>query len=506
MSTVQIIDPLTNHPWWPKTPAQQAALDCEAELLMFGGAAGSLKSHTLCLDAIQERDNPNLRAIFFRQTFPQLSDLLEKQQRLYRPMLATYNEQKKVWTFPSKGTVSLGYLDKDTDVWNYWGKEFSAEYFDESTLLPEFRVRTLLSRLRTTDTSLRPRARLGTNPGGIGAAWHIHTFLRGHCPVHEPTRSAIPGTIYKNATWKSDNAHIPLTTAFIPGKLSDHNLLGDRYAQLLRMQSGSLAKSLEMGCWCELDGAYFSNWNKDTMRVPYATVGERWWDSHFISMDYGFGKSSASAHLHVRTQDGKIRTIGEFVVAHMPAYEFANEVIERLVKPVYQGNARRIVAVYLDPANFKDIGDGHTIADQINEKLDPYNLVCTKASNDRIGGWQLMYQMLSSGEWAVADTCPKLVEAIPTRMHDEKKPGDLIKVPGDDLDDVMDDTRYGIYSFITTAVKPDSVRIEEALAGIPIEDATSRMIRHAQITAELAVSKAPVALGRRGLMNARRNR
>jgi hypothetical protein len=33
----------------------------------------------------------------------------------------------------------------------------------------------------------------------------------------------------------------------------------------------------------------------------------------------------------------------------------------------------------------------------------------------------------------------KLIQAIPKRMHDEKKPGDVLKVPGDPLDDVADD-------------------------------------------------------------------
>ena len=35
------------------------------------------------------------------------------------------------------------------------------------------------------------------------------------------------------------------------------------------------------------------------MVIPYGEVGAFWWDAHFISLDYGFGKSSASAHLHV---------------------------------------------------------------------------------------------------------------------------------------------------------------------------------------------------------------
>jgi len=53
----------------------------------------------------------------------------------------------------------------------------------------------------------------------------------------------------------------------------------------------------------------------------------------------------------------------------LPAYEFAGEVVRRLVAP--QGQRRKILVVYLDPSNFKNIGDGHTIADQINEVLAP---------------------------------------------------------------------------------------------------------------------------------------
>src|SRR5713226_4293839 len=206
-------------------------------------------------------------------------------------------------------------------------------------------------------------------------------------------------------------------------------------------------------------------------------------------LDYGFGKSSASAHLHVRTQDGRIKTIGEFVAPHLPAYEFAGEVVRRLVAPTTQGQRRKILAVYLDPSNFKNIGDGHTIANQINEVLEPYDLGVIPASNDRIGGWQLMYQTLQTGEWQIADTCPKLIEAIPSRMHDEKRPGDVLKVPGDPLDDVADDVRYGIYTFITSSEKPRELMIAEELRRLAQQgDLTSASIRYQQMIAETQVA------------------
>jgi hypothetical protein len=169
----------------------------------------------------------------------------------------------------------------------------------------------------------------------------------------------------------------------------------------------------------------------------------------------------------------------------------------RFVVPTTQGQRRKIIAVYLDPANFKNIGDGHTIANQINEVLGPYDLGVLAASNDRIGGWQLMYQMLQTGEWQIADTCPKLIEAIPSRMHDDKKSGDLVKVPGDELDDVADSARYGIYTFITLSEKPKELIVREAIAPLAAQgDLTSSLIRYQQMMEDPQPNYRPATLGR----------
>ena len=114
-----------------------------------------------------------------------------------------------------------------------------------------------------------------------------------------------------------------------------------------------------------------------------------------------------------------------------------------------------------------------------------------------MGGWQLMYQMLQKGEWQIADTCKKLIEAIPSRMHDEKRPGDVLKVPGDPLDDVADDVRYGIYTFITTTQKPRELVIAEELRRLAQQgDLTSASIRYQQMIAETQVAARPIRLGR----------
>lgn len=126
----------------------------------------------------------------------------------------------------------------------------------------------------------------------------------------------------------------------------------------------------------------------------------------------------------------------------------------------------------------------------------PYDLGCLPASNDRIGGWQLMYELLQTGEWLIADTCPQLIESIASRLHDRKRPGDLRKVPGDPLDDVADSARYGIYSFINASLPPQEVIDYEQLRYLAsIGDLTSASIRY-QLMSEAPEAYEPARIGR----------
>ena len=516
-----------DYQWMPATSSQQAALESTADLLLFGGSAGSLKTETMLMDAVQEFTNPNLRAIVFRSSFVEMTDLIDKTRRLYAPLGGVFvGSPKWTWTFTSGATIRFAYMKTDDDVWKYLGPRYSFIGFDESTLHTERQVRNILGRLSSTDPTLRLRLRLTSNPGNVGAAWHQTLFLRGHCPVHNPQQAAQPGRLYRDRSWPSDGAVIPFSVAFIPGRLSDHNLLDANYSKRLHMMSGGAAAAMEQGCWCTLEGAYFPFVHAGLVR-PLAEAGVEWWHSHFLSIDYGYGKSSSSVGLYVRGPaemrppsslpgidarllrqedvpdfpNGRIRKIGELVIPHVPAYELARMVVEAFVAPRGGEQRRRIVAAYLDPANFKEIGDGHTIADQINQVLEPWEIVCERASNDRLGGWQLLYRLLRTGEFEITDVCPRTLEALRTRMHDDTRPGDLRKIAGDPLDDVADETRYALYTFVQQATQPRELTLQQAVRGL---DVGSAVIRWQQMAEHLDREDAPIrttrslGLGRRG--------
>ncbi len=203
--------------WMPATQAQHAAINSKADILLFGGSAGSLKTETMLMDAVQEYENPNLRGIVFRSSFVEMTDIIDKTRRLYGPLGGTFvGSPKWTWSFPSGATIRFAYMKTDHDVWKYLGPRYSFIGFDESTLHTERQVRNILGRLSSTDPRLRLRVRLTSNPGNVGAAWHQALFLRGQCPVHNHDASARTGQLYRDRCWPSDNEAIPFSVAFIP--------------------------------------------------------------------------------------------------------------------------------------------------------------------------------------------------------------------------------------------------------------------------------------------------
>ncbi len=500
MSGIEVGRPVN---WEPKTKAQKALLDSIGivDFILFGGAAGSLKTETILVDAAQEYQNPNLHALIVRKTFKEIElDIEPKSYRLYPQMGATYNTSKRRWEWPWGAAIQFGYFESMKDCGRYFGPEFSLIDFDESTFHTEEVVRWLVTmRMRSRDPSLKLRVRLATNPGQIGAHWHKSIFMGPHCThCRISEESKLPWKIYKDARWPSDNKSImgsddtPMSTMYIPGRLSDHNLLAG-YKNRMKGLTDRMQNALLEGCWETTEGQYFDCWNYDLHVVNWETVGNaiglrhtsQYYFSWFVSIDWGFGGSSAAAHLHVKYPDGMIYTVDEVLVKGMDAPDFANFLKMRwhgVIDPQSQ-STREILAWYLSPDAWQSRGmrsdSGKSIAEQMCSASDiPFEA----ASTDRKAGWMSMYTLLKAGRWKICgDRCPELVKALPTRVHDPDNPGDIIKVISDPHDDIADGARYGLFSWIQTPKKPRQVLIQEfCTATDPTAYAMQRMMAEAK--------------------------
>jgi hypothetical protein len=82
-------------------------------------------------------------------------------------------------------------------------------------------------------------------------------------------------------------------------------------------------------------------------------------------------------------------------------------------------------------------------------------------------------------------------------MHDGKRPRDVLKVPGNPLDDVADEARYGRYTFITSSEKPREFVIAKHIRRLAQQgDLTSASIRYQQMIAETQMAARPIRVGR----------
>jgi hypothetical protein len=521
MSEVQVEPKFPSEPsFQPASEAQWQWLNSRAELLLGGGSVGSLKTSTALIDGSVEYDNSNMHTIMFRKTLAEHFEAIRISREWFANTGAVFEENSvinngtgvpnfngnsHIWRWPWGSTFQFAYCATDNDVYAHQTQSYTCILWDESTrTASEFMVRYLLTRLRSTDPTLFLRCRLGTNPGGPFADWHMKMFLGGVCPHCEPAVRE-PGRIYRDATWPSDGRALEgMSTQFIFSKVTDHGLLGEKYIRNIRMQHAATAEALLAGCWRAFEGQYYDIWDRNTMVVKRQTVGDKWYWEHWVGADYGFSGSKAAAYLFTRSPDtGTIYCIDEYVSSHEPVRDFARSVYEKFAKKRDgEEQPRKLHMMYLSPDAWNDRGDQHTLAGQMNDVLMPNGLVFVQAKNDRAGGAMLIYEMLRDGKLRVADNCTLIQTALEAAEHDPKQPEAVLSRPSDPKSDANDGFRYGVYSHHMIARKPLEVRIQERVGKEFQSDPTSAMFHAAKIREEEKAKDAPQIYG--GLATRRR--
>ena len=68
--------------WVPKSEPQLTAIECRAQLLLYGGASGGGKSNWLVADSAQEYDNSNFRGILLRKSYTEMTNLMDEMERI----------------------------------------------------------------------------------------------------------------------------------------------------------------------------------------------------------------------------------------------------------------------------------------------------------------------------------------------------------------------------------------------------------------------------------------
>jgi hypothetical protein len=152
----------------------------------YGGQPGGGKSDALLMAALQYVDVPGYAALLLRKTYADLSlagALMDRARQWLTGKEAKWNEQRKIWRFPSGATLSFGYLENENDKYRYQGSEFQYVGFDEVSQFSETQYRYLFSRLRRLTGSQIPlRMRSAGNPPTTADGNWVKNYFVLHRP------------------------------------------------------------------------------------------------------------------------------------------------------------------------------------------------------------------------------------------------------------------------------------------------------------------------------------
>ncbi len=424
-----------------------------AKYRLFGGAAGPGKTKGLLWEAIlQATAVAGSDTLLLRRTYPELeSSLLAYFRRdVPRAFYKSYNEAKHVVTWKNGSTTRFGYCRNEHDVYQYQGAEFLFIGLDELTHFTLKQWQFLTSRNRCPVPGSFCTMAGATNPGNIGHAW-VKALWVDHVPP--------PG-------FERPELYNPRDYDFIRARLDDNPIYANdaEYRRTLEALPEHLRRAFLEGDWNVFAGQYFDvfEYGRHTAR-PEELRLEPWWP-RWISIDWGFQHPSAvywhcaipvvsrqskveskietrnadsSFNFQPSTFNSRIVTYREFVQSGLSPRMLAQAIAER-------SGRERISEVFLSPDAFAHRTSEASIAEQLGDVLIANGLPRpSPADDDRIGGWQLMYQLLESDSWVIAENCAKLIECLPQLVRDDRRVEDIRKVEGDDPADAA---RYGLVS------------------------------------------------------------
>ena len=485
--------------WQPQAKQIRFMERPEYEVL-YGGAAGGGKSDALLIEALRQVGIADYRAIIFRKTFPQLQELIDRSQILYKRIYprAVYNESKHVWRFPSGAKIFFGSMQRPNDRINYQGRRYDFIGFDELTHFTWAEYSYMFSRNRP---SRAPRSkkktrcyiRATTNPGGIGHGWVKARFI-------DPAPPLTP--MYETVTVKTPTGPMEIRQGriFVPATVFDNRELLDNDPMYLARLASLPPKerdALLYGNWDSFEGQYFTEFrtspDPELCREAGVSVEDAQKQRRFThviepfdlskgaarswkiyrSYDFGYAKPFSCAWWAVDYNEVIYRIMELYGCTETPneGVKWSPEQQFRKIREIETTHpwlAGRHIEGVADPAIW-DASRGESIA----ETAEKFGVYFTPGDHKRIPGWMQCHYRLQFDEngyprMYVFNTCKAFLRTIPLLVYSQTYVEDL----DTSLEDhVADEWRYFCMS---RPIAPILVKEEKLPAFDPLDQFRKR--------------------------------
>lgn len=457
---------------WAAQPGSQVAfLGCPIYEALLEGTRGGGKTDCLLMDFAQHTGRGygvDWRGVLFRQTYPQLSDVIAKSKKWFPRVFpkAKYNESQAKWIFPDGEELLLRQIEVPDDYWNFHGHAYPWIAFEELTSWADDKCyRVMMSCSRSTRAGMPRKYRATTNPYGPGHNWVKRRFK---LPV--PHRHIV-GPLISEVTPEGDT---------LPDRIVIHSDLSENkvmlanepnYKAKIRAAASNPAQLAAwlFGDWTITAGGMFDDiWNPAYHTVPdiRADMIPKGWK---IDRSYDHGQSRPFSVGWWAQSNGEPITVGRYKLGNirgdvyrvaewygwngqdneglrMTAIEIARGIIERERMLGLSGRVRPGPA---DTSVFDDYEPGRSVAGDM-ARLGIHWLRADKTSGSRKQGWQQMRQYLKDAlpqpgsprerpGLFICQSCDQFLRTVPVLPRDDK---DLDDVNTLAEDHVADEARY----------------------------------------------------------------
>lgn len=471
---------------WAPQPGSQSVVMHHSFVfeLLYHGTRGPGKSDTLLMDFLQFVGRGwglQYKGIIFRQSFPQLEDLITKSKRWFPQLFpgARYNGSAYKWVFPDGEELLFRQFNKPDDYWKYHGQEFQFVGWDELTNWASMDGYTsMMSCLRTTHPDIPLRVRATTNPYGPGhnvvkfhfelpakdgiireRAYRFENPETGEVDVKWLPRLCVKGTIWENQILlraqpdyiaqlkaQADNpaklmAWLEGSWDIVAGGMFDdvwqptHNVLA-RFPvphswKIDRAFDWGSSRPFSVGWWAESNGEDFQDatgqW-RSSVRGDIFRVGEWYgWNGQPNK-----GLKMLNTEISTGIKERELKLFGDRRIMPGPADNSITDVING-------------TSIARDMAKQIRLPDGRLVSGIEWTRSD-------KARGSRVQGWEKMRAMMQNAHPSrsgpreqpglfVFDTCDQFIRTVPVLSRCEKDPDDI---DSDGEDHIADEARYRV--------------------------------------------------------------
>lgn len=138
----------------PQEGPQEQFLSSQADICIYGGAAGGGKTYALLLEPLRHVKNSGFGCVIFRKNANQIfaeGGLWDTSYSIY-PHVGGVPKMTPTptWNFPSGMKVSFGHMDQEKDVLKWQGSQIAMIGFDELTHFSERQFWYMMSRNRSS--------------------------------------------------------------------------------------------------------------------------------------------------------------------------------------------------------------------------------------------------------------------------------------------------------------------------------------------------------------------